>query len=672
MEYHRYGATMARRKKREARSPAVRDATPIQRPEPDDPYTVVPAGAGTPARDLTVVRPVDLIARHERSLDEHELIRLGMLDPIVRARNAEGQIAAVWPREALMAPIWHDDRQAVKVEHASFDWSQQVDNAWRYRRVETKNNRGAEATGHIGPSPNPLGLLRHLDLDVAMALTFEYMVRQRTMIALDEETLLPWLGYRYLERPPYEELRASVERIKHTDIVFSDIDPSVAAVDRKKSQLNYSFRILQQASTSDGTRGQPLSATLSNDWKKMIEGSSPMMRQVFDLRGYFTLVRRIRHAIVDAGDDTAPKISRSIYLFLAAWRKDDVTRIPISWLQIRFAERQRVKDRNLFRFANPWNRNSRIWRSLERMLAFGILRSVEPDLYREDLGENSHPYLMIVWAKPDQLDLIPPPKGISQQYWLKIDRLSEKEPMPKLEYDPPQKPQVSQPEPSLDDGKDQSAVGSSASLLEWLRSKIEYAPEAQSKALESGWTKTQLALVYLWHYWRWSAPKDDPTRIQSPGGYVRRVVESGARSGWTRAGLRERAGGQWDELRSWIAQQGRKGEGRTIATLIDPDAQAQAPDAAVPQPANTPVPEEPRRPEPPAEGPAVNPASPKVHELRQAIREHLGKERAAHIAARALALEQVLPKASVFERMVAALREVAGDDAELVLELLGE
>ena len=68
----------------------------------------------------------------------------------------------------------------------------------------------------------------------------------------------------------------------------------------------------------------------------------------------------------------------------------------------------------------------------------------------------------------------------------------------------------------------------------------------------------------------------------------------------------------------------------------------------------------------------MNPASPKVHELRQAIREHLGKERAAHIAARALALEQVLPKASVFERMVAALREVAGDDAELVLELLGE
>ncbi len=91
----------------------------------------------------------------------------------------------------------------------------------------------------------------------------------------------------------------------------------------------------------------------------MIEGSSPMMRQVFDLRGYFTLVRRIRHAIVDSDDDTAPKISRSIYLFLAAWRKDDVTRIPISWLQIRFAERQRVKNRNLFRFANPWNCNSR-------------------------------------------------------------------------------------------------------------------------------------------------------------------------------------------------------------------------------------------------------------------------------------------------------------------------
>ncbi len=671
---------MARRKKREARAAVVTEATPVPDGEQDELYAVAPAGDGTPARDLTVVRPVDIIARHERAFDENELIRLGALDPIVRARNAAGQIAAVWPREALMAPIWHDDRQAVKVEHASFDWSQQVEGAWRYRRVETKNNRGAEGKGLNAPSPNPLGLLRHLDLDVAMALTFEYMVRQRTMIALDEETLLPWLGYRYLERPPYEELRASVERIKHTDIVFSDIDPSVVAEDRKKSQLNYSFRILQQASTSDGTRGQPLSATLSNDWKKMIEGSSPMMRQVFDLRGYFTLVRRIRHAIVDSGDDTAPKISRSIYLFLAAWRKDDVTRIPISWLQIRFAERQRVKQRNLFRFANPWNRNSRIWRSLERMLAFGILRSVEPDLYREDLGEESHPYLMIVWAKPDQLDLIPPPKGVSQQYWLKIDRLSEKEPMPKLEYALPPKAAPPENEPSLDAGneseagvvgevgKELASVGKGPDLLEWLRSKIEYAPEAQAKALAGGWTKTQLALVYLWHYWRWSAPKEDPTRIQSPGGYVRRVIESGGRSGWTRAGLRERAGAQWDELRGWISQQGRRGEGRTISALIDPAAaRPAAPGAA-------------KAGAPPsddgllgADQPAmISPGGQKVHELRQAIRAHLGKQRAAQIAARALALEQAMPKATAYDRLLAALRKVAGDDAELVLELLGE
>jgi hypothetical protein len=662
---------MARRKKRDERPAAVTEATPIEVGEQEDQYAIAPAGDGAPARDLTVVRPVDLIARHERSFDENELIRLGALDPIVRARNAAGQIAAVWPREALMAPIWHDDRQAVKVEHASFDWSQQVDGAWRYRRVETKNNRGAEGKGHLAPSPNPLGLLRHLDLDVAMALTFEYMVRQRTMIALDEETLLPWLGYRYLERPPYEELRASVERIKHTDIVFSDIDPSVVAEDRKKSQLNYSFRILQQASTSDGTRGQPLSATLSNDWKKMIEGSSPMMRQVFDLRGYFTLVRRIRHAIVDSADDTAPKISRSIYLFLAAWRKDDVTRIPISWLQIRFAERQRVKNRNLFRFANPWNRNSRIWRSLERMLAFGILRSVEPDLYREDLGEDSHPYLMIVWAKPDQLDLIPPPKGISQQYWLKIDRLSEKEPMPKLEYDLPPKPALLESEPSLDEGKELPADGKGPDLLEWLRSKIEYAPEAQAKALDNGWTKTQLALVYLWHYWRWSAPKDDPSRIQSPGGYVRRVVESGGRSGWTRAGLRERAGAHWDELRGWIAQQGRRGEGRTIAALIDPATQVKgaAPGAPPGSEQEASGDEALTAADRPA---AMSPGGQKVHELRQAIRAHLGKERAAQIAARALAMEQAMPKATAYERLLAALRKVAGDDAELVLELLGE
>ncbi len=193
---------MARRKKRDERPAAVIEATPIEVAEQEDQYAIAPAGDGAPARDLTVVRPVDLIARHERSFDENELIRLGALDPIVRARNAAGQIAAVWPREALMAPISTDDRQAVKVEHASFD-RPAMDGAWRYRRVETKNNRGAEGKGQfalLGPTSSEQ--LRHLDLDVAMALTFEYMVRQRTMIALDEETLLPWLGHAATSKRP--------------------------------------------------------------------------------------------------------------------------------------------------------------------------------------------------------------------------------------------------------------------------------------------------------------------------------------------------------------------------------------------------------------------------------------------------------------------------------------
>ncbi len=152
---------------------------------------------------------------------------------------------------------------------------------------------------------------------------------------------------------------------------------------------------------------------------------------------------------------------------------------------------------------------------------------------------------------------------------------------------------------------------------------------------------------------------------------MRRVVESGGRSGWTRAGLRERAGAHWDELRGWIAQQGRRGEGRTISALIDPATQVKGASPGTPLAGGQEQAGEEALAAPDAPA-SMSPGGQKVHELRQAIRAHLGKERAAQIAARALALEQAMPKATAYERLLAALRKVAGDDAELVLELLGE
>jgi hypothetical protein len=136
-------------------------------------------------------------------------------------QQAQGWQAVVTPREVLLSPLFWPGHSASYHQMSSVEYIMWEDGKRANYITQTVNPIARNTAGLIGRK-DPSGLLRYLDLDILMALSYEYTRTGQPRITTSQRLLLHMMGYSNLDTAPFREFRASVQRMAATTIVTTD------------------------------------------------------------------------------------------------------------------------------------------------------------------------------------------------------------------------------------------------------------------------------------------------------------------------------------------------------------------------------------------------------------------------------------------------------------------
>lgn len=228
-------------------------------------------------------------------------------------------------------------------------WHQFSDRAYGISTVETTNVLEDRELAGLA-----YGLLRYLDLDVAMAMSWAFTRTGRRTFEISQADLLRAMGHESLDTVSYAELTASYKRIQNTKIIVAE-----AGTDIKDAA---SWQIADHIGTNHERRDFAMTTVevdLNRTWRDAITSHD---WQAVDVDSYVHLARRYRKL----------GMARVIYLYLASWRNPaGGFRIPIAPFLERYAQRRtdgsyRYPDH----FRNP---QSIIYRSLRAVADAGVI-----------------------------------------------------------------------------------------------------------------------------------------------------------------------------------------------------------------------------------------------------------------------------------------------------------
>ena len=529
--------------------------------------------------------------------------RLAELTPVRQARSAQGDVVVVARRVLLQSPIWFHPRLAGK--HAFTGWVWDEGHGVR-RGISTFNSEPLAGRPGVGKQVLATGgLLRFIDLDLLLALAYHWQETGETMIDVDQETVLSWIGYPRLEVPPYFELRAAVTRIQATQLRLFE-ERAGAPVDMRILPP----LLVEPTPYKDGRRNR-LRAHLGDGWLSELRREN----QAISLRSYLPLVRRIREADQLARSDGTPGLpdaARLILLFLDAFRTPQgVTVVKLPWLHERYGDRKvSIPDlvrepaaalvsgaltraeaglggfpglpdppaSQRFRYLDPLHQQGLLRRSLELLGACQIITGYEAQ------GDR----LEVRWQDPARL---PVPaiaqRAMRQAKIFHVDKLTgavssvEVERLPtaaeptaadatppalpapsRAATSPPAAPGEAPPETPLDPPPAGARMGD---LLRTLIRRYCPLKPAQVAGLQtSGWSDARLAALIataLYHHEVAPLPGSEE-RVKLPTRFILSRLQSDAPESWSTAGMQQQGfdpatvkawcaapGGLWERLR---------------------------------------------------------------------------------------------------------------------------
>jgi len=454
--------------------------------------------------------PQDLIPR------DHAAVKAAI------ARRHAGQAPTIAPRSIVQSPIWYDPRVAVKSDALRWDWQTGEGGLFGRRRIITVNDVVVTGSGSV----KSRGLLRWLDLDILIALSYEMFRLGSRDITVENKLLLTWMGYQSLENPPYEDLRASINRLANTTVQV--LRPTLEQADPHERIMNTKLLGEGRVETKRGGGGG-IHVVASEQWMAALVGDG----QAIDVRAYLHLVRRIRGVTEDDGDGQVPNVARSILLFLDSWRQvrgngSVVSEVKIDWLRDRFAERltgptaphgkppDGVSPRDWywndrekagsFRHKDPWAPQGRLYQAVKALVAANI---IEADVV------TGNDRLTVRWTDPKKLDVIPGPERDRQQRLFAISKLTGEvlpgDAIERLEA----APSADSEERSTAETPTQTLQPALAADVALLSRLVPISKKTLAKAPAQGWTDRHLRHLYIETLW-----KRHIDEIRDPGAFA--------------------------------------------------------------------------------------------------------------------------------------------------------
>lgn len=519
--------------------------------------------------------------------------RLAELTPVRQARSAQGDVVVVARRVLLQSPIWFHPRLAGKHIFTGWVW----DEGHGVRRgISTFNSEPLEGRPGVGKQVLATGgLLRFIDLDLLLALAYHWQETGETMIDVDQETVLSWIGYPRLEVPPYFELRAAVTRIQATQLRLFE-ERAGAPVDMRILPP----LLVEPTPYKDGRRNR-LRAHLGDGWLSELRREN----QAISLRSYLPLVRRIREADQLArsqGTPGLPDAARLILLFLDAFRTPQgVTVVKLPWLHERYGDRKvSIPDlvrepaatlvsgalaqaepglggfpglpdppaSQRFRYLDPLHQQGLLRRSLDLLGACQIITGYEAD------GDR----LEVRWQDPARLPLPAIAQRATRQAKIfHVDKLTgavssvEVERLPAAGEQPELVPALPEPGPvaaattaeataePVETPLDPPPAG--ARMGDLLRTLIRrYCPlkPVQIAGLQSaGWSDARLAALIvtaLYHHEVAPLPGSDE-RVKLPTRFILSRLQSDTPEAWSTSGMQQQ-GFAPETVKAWCAEPG--------------------------------------------------------------------------------------------------------------------
>ena len=315
-----------------------------------------------------------------------------------RAQSLDWQ-PVVTPREVLLAPLFWDARAAARHQTSRVEYDMWDAGTRSRYATQTANPIAPNQVGLDGRK-DPSGLLRFLDLDILMALSYEFTRTGQPRITTSQRLLLHLMGYSNIDTAPFREFRASIQRMAATTIVTSD---TAAPPDAMSP-----WRLIALNRITAGHQGRLglLDASLSTEWA----AATAQMWQVLDMRGYVHLCRTARQN----------GLARVLYLFFGAItdHRTGEFRCPLSWIQQRYADR-RGGPGGSYTYTNPLHPHGRLWTALQVLTEQKVLR------LHEVLGNPNTPDKVLLrgsFAAASTFPRIPDIEPDRQQVLIAIDK----------------------------------------------------------------------------------------------------------------------------------------------------------------------------------------------------------------------------------------------------------
>jgi hypothetical protein len=298
--------------------------------------------------------------------------------------TSEERVPAIAPRWLLEQPLWHEPERAIKHAHFRRDFvATDPHNGFSRRMILETNNDIAGQTGRHSPG----GLLRWLDMDIAVALSRAWTENRSKNLECFQKDLLTWMGYHSSNRhhSPYREIRGSIDRLRRTAI-------ALYAYGDDRSRVPW-FTILSEGNLCQeqlSGRRVILQAQLSDAWTKVL--SSLEDWTIFDIECYAHLART----------NLRLGLSRAMYLYFAAnrdWKTMQFS-VSVTALHEQFGDRSGIDGPLIYR--NAFNQKSRLRRAIDHLAGSGVIRF--SDVTRNHLlnGEFIRPSSLITFATIEQ------------------------------------------------------------------------------------------------------------------------------------------------------------------------------------------------------------------------------------------------------------------------------
>lgn len=344
------------------------------------------------------IRSLSLSHNPTRSAHPHGLPAQALRVAQARQQSQDWQ-PVVTPREVLLSPLFWDARAAVRHQTSRVEYDM-MENGQRSRYATQTANPIAPNQSGLSGRKDPSGLLRYLDLDILMALSYEFTRTGQPRITTSQRLLLHLMGYSNIDTAPFREFRASIQRMAATTIVTSDTAAPPDAL--------APWRLIALNRITVGNQGRLglLDASLSTEWA----AATAEMWQVLDMRGYVHLCRTARHN----------GLARVLYLFFGAItdHRTGEFKCPLSWIQQRYADR-RSGPGGRYTFTNPLHPHGRLWEALQVLTEHKVLR------LHEVLGNPNTPEKVLIrgsFAAAKSFPRIPDVEPDRQQVLIAIDK----------------------------------------------------------------------------------------------------------------------------------------------------------------------------------------------------------------------------------------------------------